>query len=371
MRIPKYRKHSLRNFGFVEFKGKRISFPGVYNSQESIAAYKAFLAQNLGVVALGKPAAKPGCSLTQLVRDYLLHLRSQTNEDQDKLRGTYSNAKIALKRFIAHAGTIAAASVGPRLLKDWQAAMAVSGLARSYVNCNVSHVKSAYRWATSEEIVAAEVWHALESVKALGKGKSQAKEAKKRQPVAWDTIEPLLPHLTPPVRAMVLLQHYTGARSGSVVRACPNQFERDGDFLLWRPEHKTEGSKEEDLVLPLGPLAQAAIAEFLNGPPDEPIFSPRSISKHPRFRKRYSSGSYRECVQDALKRLNAEREKQKLEPLPRWTPHQQRHSKGHLVRRKYGIEAAQATLGHDSLNSTEIYSARQLELAKQVARETG
>lgn len=42
-KIPKYRRHSTRNKGFVEVSGKRIYFPGQYKSSESLCAYSDLL----------------------------------------------------------------------------------------------------------------------------------------------------------------------------------------------------------------------------------------------------------------------------------------------------------------------------------------
>jgi hypothetical protein len=41
------------------------------------------------------------------------------------------------------------------------------------------------------------------------------------------------------------------------------------------------------------------------------------------------------------------------------------------VRNQYGAEAAQAVLGHETLQTTELYSEKRLGLATTVAIETG
>jgi site-specific recombinase XerC len=54
-----------------------------------------------------------------------------------------------------------------------------------------------------------------------------------------------------------------------------------------------------------------------------------------------------------------------------WHPHQLRHSAGTEIRHKFGLEAAQVTLGHRRLEATQVYAQRNLELAVRVAREVG
>lgn len=54
-----------------------------------------------------------------------------------------------------------------------------------------------------------------------------------------------------------------------------------------------------------------------------------------------------------------------------WHPHQLRHNRATEVRRKYGIEAAQVSLGHSKADTTQIYAERDMEQARQIAREMG
>jgi hypothetical protein len=57
--------------------------------------------------------------------------------------------------------------------------------------------------------------------------------------------------------------------------------------------------------------------------------------------------------------------------VPAWAPNQLRHSHGTAVRRRYGLEAAGASLGHAKMSATEIYAERDEALAQRVAAEIG
>jgi len=48
-----------------------------------------------------------------------------------------------------------------------------------------------------------------------------------------------------------------------------------------------------------------------------------------------------------------------------------RHSTGTEVRNKFGLDAAQAYLGHANASTTEIYAELDFEKAAKVAREIG
>ncbi len=87
---------------------------------------------------------------------------------------------------------------------------------------------------------------------------------------------------------------------------------------------------------------------------------PRSVGDH------YTTRSYWRAIRYALKKA----EKAGVE-IQAWFPNQLRHTRGTELRRLYGIEASRVSLGHASLQSTEIYAERDQQLAIKIAREMG
>lgn len=57
--------------------------------------------------------------------------------------------------------------------------------------------------------------------------------------------------------------------------------------------------------------------------------------------------------------------------VERWRPNQLRHLAATQIRSKYGLEAAQVTLGHSKADVTQVYAERDAKLAERVAREVG
>lgn len=55
----------------------------------------------------------------------------------------------------------------------------------------------------------------------------------------------------------------------------------------------------------------------------------------------------------------------------RWHPNQLRHSYATRIRKLHGLEAAQVLLGHSRADVTQLYAARNEELAVSVAAEVG
>jgi len=57
--------------------------------------------------------------------------------------------------------------------------------------------------------------------------------------------------------------------------------------------------------------------------------------------------------------------------VPHWHPNQLRHTRATAIREAFGLEAAQAVLGHARADVTQVYAERNLALAAKVAAETG
>ncbi len=59
----------------------------------------------------------------------------------------------------------------------------------------------------------------------------------------------------------------------------------------------------------------------------------------------------------------------KVEVMKRWTPHQLRHTAGTELRREFGVETAQVTLGHKNIDVTEVYAEKNMDaVARAIAR---
>jgi integrase len=75
----------------------------------------------------------------------------------------------------------------------------------------------------------------------------------------------------------------------------------------------------------------------------------------------YDDGSYRKAIRKACQKAG----------IPIWFPHQLRHSAAGAIRRRYGVEAAQAVLGHSELSTTQIYAQVDRTTAWRIMVEIG
>jgi integrase len=266
------------------------------------------------------------------------------------------------------------------------------GLRRKMVNSFTARILCMFRWAVAEEPVPVEVFQALAAVDGLRKARTEARERPPVGPVSDEAVEKTLAHLPPVVAAMVRVQRLTGMRPQEVVGMQAVDIEMS-DPACWvhRPgRHKTEHHDRERVVF-IGPQALACLREFLRLDVHGALFSPRRSEterndskraerKTPLYsshvahqaRKRqarprrelgdcYTVASNRRAIARACEAAGVER----------WSPHQLRHSAATRIRRRFGLEAAQAVLGHAELGTTRGYAERDQESTRRVILEIG
>ena len=311
---------------------------------------------------------------------------------------------------------------GPLALQTVQQELVERKLSRNTVNSTCGAIKRMFKWGVSQELVPAAVFQALATVPGLKKGRSEAREPEPIGAVRDGVVEATLLHLSPVVADMVRFQRLTAARPGEVCRLRPADVDRSGDVWEYRPgRHKTEHHARDRVIL-IGPKAQEILLPYLLRDAQEYCFQPiESVEKlHAEMRAnrktpvqpsqqnrrkarpgrapgtQYTRDSYRRAVTKAIEKANNLRKKEaaaiaagpKLiqkdllgglavspppapELLEHWHPNQLRHTRATEIRRQYGLEAAQVTLGHAKADVTQVYAERDIKLAASVARKSG
>jgi integrase len=369
-RLPKYRRHSSGR-GFVEHGGKRHYLAGAFNSPESIAAYKAFVREVCGaqVSTGGEYASCVAVVISRFLQWAELYYPGR--------RGTYDNLRYSLLPLVPIYGSLAPVEFGPKKLKEYQLQLAEQKKARDYINDVSRRIKQCFKWAASEELIPVAVYQALATVPGLKLGRTMASEPTPRTMVPWEDVSPVLAHLSATLKTMVEVHWLTGVRSGSICLARPEQFDITKTPWEWKPKHKQEHTGE--LVVFVGPKARKLLAPLIEAMPKGGyLFRPADARRNKRYGSFYTSQSYRQAVERGIERANKQRAEEDRElpddkrraPL-NWTPHAIRHAKGTLTRAKYGLEGAQASLGHKRLDATQVYAARLTEAARTIAEAEG
>ena len=293
-------------------------------------------------------------------------------------------------------GTTAAESFGPKALKAVRDKMIADGLCRLTINQRIGCIKRVFGWAVEEELIPANVFYGLKAVKGLRRGKTTAPEGKPVKPVPQQVTDAVMTFLPPTLQAMVKLHDLTGMRSGELVilRTCDIEINNEGKPWLYRPaKHKTMNHGHERIV-PIGPQAQAVLKPFLKRDVQAYVFSPaqaraeRDSAKRAKRKSkvqpsqvcrkkarpkkqpglRYTTASYRRALEYATKQAI---EARLLPKGTHWHPHQLRHNCATRIRKRHGLDAVRAMLGHRTVTQSAEYAELDAELATATAAEVG
>jgi integrase len=425
--VPSYRLHRQSGQAIVTLPdglgNRRDVLLGQYGTPESRAEYLRVLAEWEAAGRRLPPrdagaATPPDISVNELCLAYWRHVETYYVKG-GKPTSEQHPIKQALRYVKQLYGHTPAKDFGPQALKAvrqkmidhpvtrrikvedadsgearWEERLLHKGLARRTINKLVGRIKRMFGWAVEEELLPAEVHQALLRVKGLRKGKGQGREKPRVKPVADSLVEATLPHLPAVVRAMVQAQRLTGMRPQEVVGLRPVDIDMAGAVWEYRPSgYKTEHHNEQDdpdreRVVFIGPRAQEILKPWLPPAVHEWFFSPArseearnakrrqerrspmtpsQACRRPKAgrrrppRDRYDVASYRRAVRRACLKAG----------VPVWYPNQLRHARGTEVRKRYGLEAAQAVLGHAELGVTQVYAEADREAARRVVREIG
>ena len=183
--------------------------------------------------------------------------------------------KRALTPLLKLYGRRSGRTFGPLALKACRQRMIEDGLTRGVINNHIGRAKRFFKWAAENELVPPEVYHGLQTVSGLRRGRSPAPESEPVRPVPDEWIDAVLKHVNRHIAAMIQLQRFTGMRPGEVImmRAC--DLDTTGKVWLYRPRtHKTEHHDRERLIC-LGPRAQEVVQPFLVDDLKTYLFSPK------------------------------------------------------------------------------------------------
>ena len=206
----------------------------------------------------------------------------------------------------------------------------------------------------------------LSTVSGLRAFRTQAVEPIPVSAVKVEHVEAIYPHLPLQVKTMIQVQLLTGMRPGEVRKMTPQQiFNRENEIWSYFPEsHKTQ-HLGKTRVIQLGRKVQRVLKPWLEICESDFCFKSSrakdNIEGEDRGCQSYSKDGYCRAVRVACDKAG----------IPPWSPNQIRHTFASKIRQKYGLEAAQVSLGHSKADVTQIYAERNLKLANQVVSEIG
>lgn len=352
-RKPKYCHHKGKDLAYVRIDGKPV-YLGKYNSPESRDAYDAEILKWRRTHDL---QVKHQTTVAQLAVEFLKHAAQFYRDEHGQPTGEASNFRKALRVLVEMYRSVPCSQFGPLKLQNLQARFVKSHV-RTQVNKNVSRVKQVFRWGVANELVPAEVVLALDCVRGLQKGRSNAQEADPVEPVPQEDFDGAIEKMSDSVRAMCQLLLLTGARVSEIRLMRIGDLDTSGEVWLYRPGAHKNAWRGKDRTIFIGPKAQEILMPFVADAvqADLFVFRPREENEP------YSLRGMESSIRKACKRAE----------VNHWSPGRLRHNTATNVNRAFGdIDASRVVLGHSERNTTAIYAERDLQKAAEIAQQIG
>lgn len=388
-RQPKYRHYKPKDLAVVRIDGRDI-YLGKFNSPESLEKYGRVLAEwrASGVVPVASSAVVPvvpddgPVTITELIVAFMRHAETFYRRPDGTPTGELNNYRDAFRPLRALYGTTPAKDFGPLALKAVRQAMVDKDLSRRVINRRVQRIKRLIGYGVENELLPASNHHALLAVKALGAGRSEAREKAPVRPVPDAHVDAVQPYLSRQLWAVVSLQRLTGMRSSEALALRGADLDTTGDVWLYSCASHKSAHHGRERQIPIGPRAQAILRPWLRADPSEPLFQPREAEAERNAEKRRKRASPMTPSQ-AARKAKADRKRAPGDSydarayahaikracdragVDSWHPHQLRHNAATWLRKEFGIEVARVILGHASAAVTETYA--QIDKSKAIA----
>ncbi|MFP6612193.1 MAG: site-specific integrase, partial [Pirellulales bacterium] len=160
---PKYCKHKASGQAIVTIAG-RDHYLGPHGTRASRLEYDRLIGEWL---ASGRPNRQTSLhndiTVIELCRAYWKFARPYYSKNGEMTSNVY-HVKDCLRYLRRNYGHTQAEEFGPLALKALRAQMIEAGLARTYINENVSWIRRIFKWAASEELVSVTVHQSLMTV---------------------------------------------------------------------------------------------------------------------------------------------------------------------------------------------------------------
>jgi integrase len=402
--VPAYSHHKPTGQAYVRIPdgvgGRRVVYLGRYNTPESRSEY-ARLIKELGsspppLPATPVPDRGSELSVNELLLAYAEWLDKNRLSPDGKPSRSGTSPRFAFRGLRATFGLLPVTEFGPKALKALREAWVDKGLSRKVINGRVGAVKRLFRWAVSEEIADPDLYQRLQAVEGLRAGQTVAPDHAPVRPASMDDVQKALPQMPAAVRALVLVQLYSAARAGELVKLRVGDIDRsDGEAWSYTPIAHKGTWKNKGRVIYFGERCREVLTPLVlkAGGPDAYVFSPARSEKErnaersenrgtPRWeshmqrndakraghtRKRapgphYTTATYRRAIERACDAAG----------VPRFTPHRLRHLAATRARAEFGVDVARALCGHSLAAVTEIYSRDvDKQLALQAVKRFG
>lgn len=317
-------------------------------------------------------AGKVGNLVEDVCRAYCDHAAIYYRHDDGTPTSEVAGIRIGVRLLREMFGSATVGELTHGDLVKWRDAMERSGIARTTVNKRVGMVKRMWTWALDVGMISATERAELSQVGTLKRGRCLARETEPVRPVDDETVAKTQANMMPNTADMVEVQRRTGMRPEEVCAIRWADIDTTVTPWVFRPrDHKNKWRGMPRVIL-IGPRArevlnrhrespvpfspQAAMVEWFaakRAAATSPSHQDRRDPHNPRvLGERWTTDGYGGTIRAACERAG----------IPSWGANRLRHTFGTEVRRRFGLAACRAVLGHSAGGGvTDRYSFDALE----------
>lgn len=378
--IPAYRRDVDSGFAVATISGQKHVL-GRWLSDESFARFRLLVSP--------LSSAEGGVSIAELCSRYRDHARTYYRRRDGTQTGEAKSVALSLRELEAIFGSSPAVAFSLGSLLVVREEMIRRDLSRGVINQRIGRIRRMFKWAIRGLCLPADVYESLLILEDLPAHRSEARECDPVEPVPREAVEATLPHVSPVVRAMIIVLLASGMRPGEIVVMRALDLDRREAPWLYIPMTHKLAHRGKSREVFLGSTARAAIEPFLvDRPPGTFLFSAAesrawwNLARRTRRRSLMVAPGCEPAPRDPQRRAPRDRfDTNTLDHaiaygvqragVPSWSANQLRHTAAMGIRARFGLEAVAVALGHADVETSQVYADSDRALARKVAEELG
>ena len=234
-------------------------------------------------------------------------------------------------------------------------------------------------WALDESLIRAATAAELSQVRPLKRNRSTARETAPVFAVNDALVGKTLAFMLPNTADMVRVHRLTGMRPDEICNLRWSDIDTSQTPWVYRPQHHKNEWRNHPRVVLIGPQARAILARH-KGEEEYPFSPQKAVREWMQEKRPKRTSPFYPCRDEAYSRAKAHAQRVPRDHwdtqaygstihaacrrggLENWAPNQLRHAFGTEVRRRFGLDAARAALGHANGGCvTDRYSFEAIE----------
>lgn len=287
-----------------------------------------------------------------ITEDFLRYMEAE----KDASPRTIETYRKALDDFLAFLrkieGDVTPENVDSDIIRDWVEDMMDSGCKATYTCKKLSAVKSLYRYALRRGVISKDPAHCVSGPKRQKTlpyflKETEADELFDKIPWDYNNIVDVR------ARTIILLLYSTGIRRGELATL------RDEDVDYVAKQLKVTGKRRKQRIVPLGEEIVDALQQYVKMRDDEtPATDDSGVLFRDKKGRQITYSQIYTIVKDKLSLVTS---------MKKRSPHVLRHSFATaMLNNGAGLGSVQKILGHESLDTTQIYTHVTFEELKRI-----